>query len=110
MKFPRNTRIFRGQLDVAPVACVFFTTALFLFLHSQIVFVPGVRLDLQPSRDTNRPSLFIDAEDLFHYGDVTLSRGSFLRRLKADAEKLKAPGTIILQVDPSASTNSVNEV
>jgi biopolymer transport protein ExbD len=108
MKFPRNTRIFRGQLDMAPVACLFFATALMLFLHSQTVFVPGVRLDLQPSRDTNRPSLFIDSEDLFHYGEETMSEGAFARRLKADAEKGRAPGTILLQVDLGASTNALN--
>jgi biopolymer transport protein ExbD len=110
MKFPRNTRIFRGQLDMAPVACLFFATALMLFLHSQTVFVPGVRLDLQPSKDTNRPSLFIDGEDLFHYGDETMSQGAFARRLKGDAEKGRAPGTILLQVDLGASTNALNTV
>jgi biopolymer transport protein ExbD len=110
MKFPRNTRIFRGQLDVAPVACLFFVTAILLFLHSQIVFVPGVRLDLHPSADTNRPSLFIDSDDIFHYGDSTMSRSAFVKRVRADSEKGKAPGTIVFQVDPGASTNSVNEV
>src|SRR3954469_6376834 len=110
MKFPRNTRIFRGQLDMAPVACLFFATALMLFLHSQIVFVPGVRLDLNPSKDTNRPSLFIDAEDLFHYADSTMSGSAFVKRLRADAEKGKAPNTLILQVDMGASTNAINTV
>lgn len=110
MKFPRNTRIFRGQLDMAPVACLFFSTALMLFLHSQIVFVPGVRVELNPSVDTNRPSLFIDAENLFHFGDGTMALGAFVKRLKADAAKGRVPGTIALQVDPGASTNSLNAV
>jgi biopolymer transport protein ExbD len=110
MKFPRNTRIFRGQLDMAPVACLFFATALMLFLHSQTVFVPGARLDLHPSKDTNRPSLFIDSEDLFHYGEETMSAGAFARRLKGDAEKSRAPGTILLEVDPGASTNAINDL
>jgi biopolymer transport protein ExbD len=108
MKFPRNTRIFRGQLDMAPVACLFFATALMLFLHSQVVFVPGVRLDLNPSKDTNRPSLFIDSEDLFHYADSTMSGAAFVKRLRADAEKGRAPNTIIVQVDMQATTNAIN--
>ena len=110
MKFPRNTRIFRGQLDMAPVACLFFATALMLFLHSQVVFVPGVRLDLNPSKDTNRPSLFIDSEDLFHYGDSTMSGAAFVKRLRADAEKGRAPNTIIVQVDMQATTNAINTI
>lgn len=110
MKYPRNTRIFRGQLDMAPVACVFFATALMLFLHSQMVFVPGVRLDLNPIINTNRPSLFIDSEDIFHYAGSRMSQSSFLKRLRADADKSRAPGTIVLQADMNASTNAVNAV
>jgi biopolymer transport protein ExbD len=110
MKFPRNTRIFRGQLDMAPVACLFFSTALMLFLHSQIVFVPGVRLDLHPITNTNRPSLFIDSDDLFHYAGSTMSQSSFSKRLRADADKSRAPAAIVFQVDPKASTNAVNAV
>ena len=110
MKFPRNTRIFRGQLDMAPVACLFFATALMLFLHSQIVFVPGVRLDLNPITDTNRPSLFIDSENLFHFADETMSESAFAKRLRADASKGRAPSAIVLQIDPAASTNSVTTI
>ena len=57
MKLPRNTRIFRGQLDVAPVASIFFMTAILLFLYSSIVFTPGVRLDLHPILSTNATSV-----------------------------------------------------
>src|SRR3954447_6953409 len=110
MKYPRNTRIFRGQLDMAPVACLFFATALMLFLHSQIVFVPGVRLDLHPITDTNRPSLFIDSEGLFHYAGATMGQSAFVKRLKADAEKGRAPGAIVLQLGLGAPTNAVNAV
>lgn len=110
MKLPRNTRIFRGQLDVAPVACVFFMTALMLFLHSQTVFVPGVRLDLHPSNITNQPSLYIDSQDVFHYAGSAMSQASFSKRLRAEAEKSKAPASILLQTDQGASTNAVNEV
>jgi len=110
MKYPRNTRIFRGQLDVAPVACVFFMTALFLFLHSSIVFTPGVRLDLHPNTSTNRPSLYIDSEDLFTFAGTRMSRSSFLKHLRADSTKGRAPNTILFQTDPSASTNAINDV
>lgn len=110
MKFPRNTRIFRGQLDMAPVACLFFATALMLFLHSQVVFVPGVRVDLHPITDTNRPSLYIDSQDLFHYAADTMSSAAFVKKLRADAEKGRAPNAIILQVEPGATTNAINAV
>lgn len=85
-------------------------TALLLFLHSQVVFVPGVRLDLHPSNSTNRPSLYIDAQDVFHYAGSAMSRASFAKSLRAEAEKSKAPASILLQTDQGASTNAINEV
>ena len=114
MKFPRNTRIFRGQLDVAPVACVFFMTALMLFLHSQIAFIPGIRLDLQPAT-TNKPSLFIDSENVFHYfdptnGASTFSHAGFMKTMRSRAEKGLTPATMQFAADLSAQTNSINDV
>jgi biopolymer transport protein ExbD len=110
MKYPRNTRIFRGQLDVAPVACLFFVTAILLFLHSQIVFTPGVRLDLHPITDTKRPSVYIGADGLFSYAGERMSQSSFEKKLRSDAEKNTLPTALVLQVDPRVSTNSVNTV
>lgn len=45
MKFPRNARIFRGQLDMAPFAGVFFLLIMFLLLAS-LVSTPGIQIDL----------------------------------------------------------------
>ena len=42
MKFPRNARIFRGQLDAAPFAAVFFLLVIFMMLGS-LVYTPGAR-------------------------------------------------------------------
>lgn len=41
MRFPRNAKIFRGQLDPAPVAGVFFLLMLFILLGS-LLYTPGV--------------------------------------------------------------------
>jgi biopolymer transport protein ExbD len=45
MKFPRNVRIFRGQLDAAPFACVFFLLLIFIIMGT-LVYTPGVRIKL----------------------------------------------------------------
>lgn len=110
MKLPRNTRIFRGQLDVAPVASIFFMTAILLFLHSSIVFTPGVRLDLHPILSTNAPSVYIDSEGVFHYDDSLLSEAAFDRRIRGEAEAGRAPKIFILQAEPTAPTNAINTV
>ena len=46
MRLPRNHKIFRGQLDVAPFAAVFFLLVIFLVFHSGLVLTPGVSLNL----------------------------------------------------------------
>jgi biopolymer transport protein ExbD len=46
MKFPRNAKVFRGQLDAAPISGVFFLLVLFMLLNSNLVFTPGVRINL----------------------------------------------------------------
>jgi biopolymer transport protein ExbD len=89
---------------------LFFTTALLLFLHSQVVFTPGVRLDLHPITETNRPSLYIDSESLFHYQGSRMSQASFVKRIRADAEKGKVAPTLILQTDDDVSTNALKAV
>ena len=46
MRFPHNTKIFRGQLDAAPFVGVFFLLVIFLLFNSGLVFTPGVPIRL----------------------------------------------------------------
>jgi biopolymer transport protein ExbD len=48
MKFPRNARIFKGHLDAAPFAGVFFCTLIFILLGT-FVYTPGVQINLPAS-------------------------------------------------------------
>ena len=45
MKFPRNAKMLRGQMDVAPFAGVFFCLVIFVLLAS-LVYTPGVHIEL----------------------------------------------------------------
>jgi biopolymer transport protein ExbD len=47
MKFPRQRKIFRGQLDFAPFAAVFFLLLAFLLMR-QFLYTPGVTLQITP--------------------------------------------------------------
>ena len=71
MKFPRNARIFRGQLDAAPFAAVFFLMLMFLWLAA-LVYTPGVPLQLPiadglPGTDKASVSVTIDAHGRLYY-------------------------------------------
>ena len=46
MRYPRNVKIFRGGVDAAPFAGLFFATVLFLVLLYSHVFFPGVPIAL----------------------------------------------------------------
>ena len=49
MRFQRTTRLFRGQLDLAPFLCVLFPVALAAELHSHLVLPRGNRIALPAS-------------------------------------------------------------
>jgi len=68
MKFPRNARLLRSQLDVAPFAAVFFLLVIFVMLGS-LIYTPGARVELQlpraiglPGMDKPPVSVAIDAD------------------------------------------------
>jgi len=103
MKFPRNARIFRGRLDVAPFAAVFFLTAIFLLLTS-LVYTPGVRLQLPEANDlagTNKPTVAVavDANGRFYFENQVISERDLARRLKAAAAGFSEPPTLLIQAD-----------
>jgi biopolymer transport protein ExbD len=85
MKFPRNARIFRGQLDVAPFATVLFLLLLFLFLASQ-VYTPGIRLQLPladklPGTDKPKVSVAIDANGRLYFENQVIDEPELKLRL-----------------------------
>ncbi|HUD46546.1 MAG TPA: biopolymer transporter ExbD [Candidatus Baltobacteraceae bacterium] len=61
MKFPRQARIFRGPLDVAPVAAVLMLLLIFMLLAS-LLYTPGVLIQI-PDGDaltvTDNPTVVV---------------------------------------------------
>jgi len=105
MKFPRNARIFRGQLDAAPFAIVFFLLIIFVMLGS-MVYTPGVRLNLPVAEDlpgTDKPTIAVamDASGRLYFDNQLIDEPRLKLKLRqAAAEK---PGlTLLLQMDQSA--------
>ncbi len=102
MKFPRNARIFRGQLDAAPFAMVFFLLVIFLLLGS-LVYTPGVRLTLPvaeglPGTDKPMVAVAIDASGRLYYDNQVISE-SRLREKLSEAVK-GTPGLgLLVQAD-----------
>ena len=109
MKFPRNARIVRGQLDAAPFAAVFFLLVIFMMLGS-LVYTPGARLQLQlphadglPGTDKPTVSVAVDADGRLYYENQWIEENDLRRRLQEAARKSAEPLTLVVQADKAVS-------
>jgi biopolymer transport protein ExbD len=108
MKFPRNARIFRGQLDVAPFAVVFFSLVILLMLSS-LVYTPGVLLELPLADDlpgTQQPTVAVamDAGGRLYFEDQLITDERYLvNRLRQEVLASARPLTLLVQADKATS-------
>jgi biopolymer transport protein ExbD len=105
MKFPRNARIFRGQLDVAPFAAVFFLLVIFVLLTT-LVYTPGVHITLPsaPAADiagVDGPTVAVavDKNGRYYYQNRIVNEADLKRALEAEVKKFPQPPTLILLSD-----------
>jgi len=109
MKFPRNARILRGQLDAAPFAAVFFLLVIFMMLGS-LVYTPGARLELQlpradglPGTDKPTVSVAVDADGRLYYENQWIDEAKLQSRLREAVKKSPEPLTLVVQADKSVT-------
>lgn len=107
MRFPRNTKIFRGQLDPAPYAGVFFLLVLFLLLHSSLVFTPGVPIQLPETVDlpgaTNATvGVAVDADGQLYFDHQVCDPKRLKEKLQEAAAAAQEPLTLVVQADKRA--------
>jgi biopolymer transport protein ExbD len=113
MKFPRNARILRSQLDAAPFASVFFLLLLFLMLGA-LVPTPGLPLHLpeatgKPLPGLDKPSVAVavDAFGKFYFGNTNVNAVDLRTRLHEAVVKSPEPLTLIIQADKSVPYGQV---
>jgi biopolymer transport protein ExbD len=109
MKFPRNARLLRSQLDAAPFASVFFLLVIFMMLGS-LIYTPGARVELQLPRanglaGTDKPtiSVAIDADGRLYYENQWIEEKALRGRLQEAVRKSSEPLTLLVQADKSVS-------
>ena len=104
MKFPRNTKIFRGQLDAAPVASVLFVFMILLLLHPAFVFLPGVPVNLPETVDlpgTTNPKavVVIDRGGQIYFESQAIDESALREQLETAVLKNKGLLTLVVQAD-----------
>jgi biopolymer transport protein ExbD len=103
VKFPRNARIFRGQLDAAPFAIVFSCLTLFLLLGT-LVYTPGIPLQLPSASDlagTDKPTLAVamDQNGHFYFDNKNIEENELKARLREAVSKSPQPLALLVQAD-----------
>ena len=104
MKFPRNARIFRGQLDASPFVGVLFLVTIFLLLNSSLVFVPGVAIKLPEAADlpgVTGPTVTVavDTNRQFYFRNQIIKEKELQVELRKAALETKEPLTLMLLAD-----------
>ena len=104
MRFRRNTKIFRGQLDAAPFASVLFVFMTLLLLHPALVFLPGVPVNLPESVDlpgTTNPKavVVVDRGGQIYFDSQVIDEATLKEKLEAVVLKNKGLLTLIVQAD-----------
>jgi biopolymer transport protein ExbD len=110
MRLPRNAKFFRGQLDAAPFAGVFFLLTLFIVLQSKLVFTPGVRIDLPespvalPGTPNATVIVAIDRTGQIYFdSQATVDLEDLRQRLRAVVGRSSEPVTLEVQADKEAT-------
>jgi len=103
MKFPRNARIFRGQLDVAPFAIVFLLLVLFMMLSS-LVYTPGVHLQLPvandlPGAETPPLSVALDKDGRLYFQNQWIEENDLKSRLRSFKTNSAEPLVVLVHAD-----------
>lgn len=107
MKLPRNARIFRGQLDIAPFMGVFLLLLLFVLLRQHITFQPGLPVTLSEAADLSgiqgpAVTVVMDAQGQLYFDNriVDQRKPGALRDILAQAVATAGqPLTLIVQAD-----------
>jgi biopolymer transport protein ExbD len=109
MRFRRNVRILRGQLDAAPFAAVFFLLVIFMMLGS-LIYTPGARVALQlpradglPGTDKPTVSVAIDADGRLYYENQWIEEDDLRSELRAAVMKSAEPLTLVVEADKAVS-------
>ena len=107
MKFNRNARIFKGQMDAAPVAAVFFLLVIFMLLAS-LVYTPGIPIHLPVADDlagTDKPTVAVtvDAKGKLYFQNQPIEEGALRERLRMAVRNSTEPLALVVQADKAVS-------
>ena len=107
MKFQRNVRILRTQLDATPFAAVFFLLVIFLLLSS-LVYTPGVHIQLPVAdgfagTDKRPVAVAVDANGRLYFENKMIDGRELAMRLRTEVARSPEPLALVVQADKSVT-------
>lgn len=106
MKFPRTTRILKGQFDAIPYLCVLFPMAFFLLFKDLLVLPLGTVLVLpggegQPAMDPGHPTVAVavTASGRLYFENQSITEEKLAERLRQLPEQLGEPPVLVIYAD-----------
>jgi biopolymer transport protein ExbD len=116
MKFPRNARMFRGHLDAAPFAGVFFCLIIFVLLASRL-YTPGVSMIQLPESQTELsgvqgPTLAVamDPKGQLYFQNQIIQAQKLEVRLREEVKKSTEPLTLVVMADKDVTLEKLDRL
>ncbi len=113
MRYSRNIKIFRGGVDAAPFASMFFLVVLFVMLFYSHTFFPGVPVKLvdeEPPPEMQSRSVKVSAAGTIQFLGNSYDLSGFKNELQSRSQKGTLPRRVLLETEPTASPRSVSQV
>jgi biopolymer transport protein ExbD len=113
MRYPRNIKIFRGGVDAAPFAGLFFATILFLVLLYSHVFFPGgpiVLFDPERPPEMNERTVTILKDGTVRLFGEVMNFTDFQIMLRERVKLGELPKRAVLESEPGADAQRQTEV
>jgi biopolymer transport protein ExbD len=115
MKFPRNARMFKGQLDFTPFASVFFCLLIFILLSS-LTYTPGVQIVI-PETSAELPGaagptvrVALDASGQIFFENQVIQPNDLRRRLKQKVKDSAEPLTLVVLADRDVKDGTLQDL
>jgi biopolymer transport protein ExbD len=114
MRFHRNIKMLRGQLDAAPFIMVFFLVLIFVLLGTR-AYTPGVQVRLPVAEDlpgTDKPtvSVAVDPQNRLYFQNQLVTRSNLTARLSEIAAAAPEPLTLIVHADREVTYDTLVQV
>ncbi|HTG43066.1 MAG TPA: biopolymer transporter ExbD [Verrucomicrobiae bacterium] len=113
MRYSRNVKIFRGGVDAAPFAGLFFVVVMFMMLFYSHIFFPGVPVKLTdeegPPEMKRRSARVLSSGEIEFLGQ-SYSMPALKEEIQARAQKGTLPRRVQFEAEPGAPAGAKEQV